>query len=394
MIKKKNIFYKIKNNNITAKRIVLISVFLSILVISKYIFGFVPGIETTTFLFVIFGIFLPLMDLSLLIIAFNLTVLIIYGFTNSWLMYWVIWTIIPLGSKILSIKIKNCYIFALWGFVAGFSMIFWFYLLDSILWGFAKANSSAITALPINLIEGFGTMFLIATLSRPIQKVFNHFSPIFFIKKPFKFTFPKKYALNLFTLFSLTSISFASIVTIFIVDKKIVTWENNSLRKGIDQRENTYFTDKIYQDIKNLPLSNSDQNDQYLNNQSYTTVKRTLQKIPGKQISLVIIAEDRAYVDIINVPSINDSTHISDIMRMSNRFNFVTNPGGSVVYEFGFKKFKDQTASATDKWGKSNKKWHEHYYPGIYLNRSYINLYIQKQLVKENDIIEFTYDHS
>ena len=75
------------NNRISVKRISLLGLFLAITFTAKITFGFVPGIEIVSFLFIMFGIFLPLLDLLLLITCFNLLVAIFYGFGTWWIVY-------------------------------------------------------------------------------------------------------------------------------------------------------------------------------------------------------------------------------------------------------------------------------------------------------------------
>ena len=77
----KTIANKIKNRKkMTVSRIALLGMLLALLISLKFAFGFVPGIEAVSFMFIILGIILPIIDLSLLLIAFNAGVLAIYGF--------------------------------------------------------------------------------------------------------------------------------------------------------------------------------------------------------------------------------------------------------------------------------------------------------------------------
>ena len=79
----KKISLKRENSKITVSRIALLGMLLAVLIAFKFALGFVPGIEVISFLFIILGIILPVFDLALLLVSFNIGVLAIYGF-GSW----------------------------------------------------------------------------------------------------------------------------------------------------------------------------------------------------------------------------------------------------------------------------------------------------------------------
>ncbi len=74
---------KIFGNRITPARVAILGMLLALLVTFKFILGFVPGVEIVSFTFIFVALFLPLIDLVLLVSAFNLLMLAIYGF-GTW----------------------------------------------------------------------------------------------------------------------------------------------------------------------------------------------------------------------------------------------------------------------------------------------------------------------
>jgi hypothetical protein len=61
-------------------RVAILGVLLSLMIALKYFFGFLPGIEFITFSFAFIGLFLPLLDLFVLLSSFILLVMAMYGF--------------------------------------------------------------------------------------------------------------------------------------------------------------------------------------------------------------------------------------------------------------------------------------------------------------------------
>lgn len=161
---------------ITVPRVAILGMLLALLVAFKYVLGFVPGIEIISFMFIFLGIFLPILDLSLLIISFNVMILVLYGFGTWWIAYWVIWPVDAFVSKFISKFTRSKYVFALWGFIAGLSVFVYYFFSDWIFFDYSYATMNVISAIPINLIEGFTTMLALITIAPLMSKVFNHYS--------------------------------------------------------------------------------------------------------------------------------------------------------------------------------------------------------------------------
>ncbi|MCP4336917.1 MAG: hypothetical protein GY679_03685 [Mycoplasma sp.] len=383
---------------LTPKRISVLGIFLSLLLVFKYIFGFVPGIETTTFFFVIFGIFLPILDLTLLLVSFNLSLLAIYGISYWWIMYWVIWPIVAYTSKLFSLKIKNVFAFSLLGFIFGFSIAFWDFILNLSLQGIGYAKLNLITALPINTIEGFVTMFLIITLSPIIQKIFSLHSSRFWQHEVFKFTTIKNFKISLASTISLSLISLSGIVTLFSTNDLFTLWSNNKIRGTLKQNylKNDVSLINIYDGSRLKDETTTGTINKYLYNTDYNNILRKLKTKPGKQVAVVVIASGKFYTDFIDVNNIKRNTNVVDILQNSKRFIFKGLKHG-MIYEFRFKKNKLQLKSDYDLHGNTTRKWSlsiPHYFPLYYINHRFASLYANKQTVKENDILEITYDHT
>lgn len=174
-------------------RITILGMFLALMIALKYLLGFIPGIELISFFFIIFGIFLPVVDLLLLISAFNFLILALYGFGLWWIAYWIIWPLDAFVAKGLSKITKNYLIFGLWGFFAGFLVFFWYFWIDFGIYGFNYALLNVISALPLNLIEGLFTMVMVIILGPLLAKVFAAHSHFWKNKKQnWNFTFIKK----------------------------------------------------------------------------------------------------------------------------------------------------------------------------------------------------------
>ncbi|CAM9100056.1 hypothetical protein [Mycoplasma todarodis] len=394
---------------ITPQRIALLGMFLALLLVFKYAFGFVPGIETTTFLFIIFGIFLPILDLSILIASFNLIIIAIYGVGYWWIMYWLIWPVIAFGSKLISLKIKSIYFFAFWGFIMGMSIGFWYYFLDLAIQGPEYARIRIITALPVNLIEGFTTMFLVVLLAIPIQKVFKLSSSKFYDGEVFAFKITKNPKLAIFITIILALLSTSAIVTIFVTEEVFVKWQNKELRKKMNHDylpsngdtpktiSNTKTKYGVYKELDNLSITKDTTpntgGSMYLTNQSYNSVLKKVKDLPGKQVAIVVIADRKTYTEILDIPNWKSGDKVSTILTKSKRFNFNLGRNNGALYEFGFKGIADDKKTKTNKWGESNKQWDRHFYPLYYINHKYAGLYVNLQNVEDEDILEFSYDH-
>lgn len=161
---------------ITVPRVAILGMLLALLIALKYTLGFIPGIEVISFMFIFLGIFLPAIDLLLLIASFNVLVVVIYGFGSWWFAYWIIWTADAFVSKGISKLTKNKFAFGVWGFVAGFSVLFWYFLSDWYFFDYSYATLNIVSAIPVNLIEGMTTMIACITIAPLMAKVFHAYS--------------------------------------------------------------------------------------------------------------------------------------------------------------------------------------------------------------------------
>ena len=224
-----NIFKFNKMNNsqkLTPSRVALLGMLLALMIALKYAFGFLAGIEFITFMFIFLGIFLPVLDLFLLIFCFNFLIAIIYGFGFWWFAYWIIWTSDAFISKVLSKVTKNRFVFGAWGFLAGFFVFFWYFISDWIFYDVSYALLNVITAIPINLIEGLTTMLTIILFAPIMSRIFKVYEVKFWNKKTaWQFREIKNKNLNIASitfvvLFSLVGITFLFIYNQWFFDLK------------------------------------------------------------------------------------------------------------------------------------------------------------------------------
>lgn len=194
MNKLKSIFFPKKNNKyyyfpkFSSVRIAFLGVYLALMVALKYLLGFIVGIELITFMFVIAGLYLPMKDGLILVIAFNLMVMAMYGAGTWEIMYYIIWPVDFIGAKILSKVTRNKYAIASWGFICGLSLLWWYFISDIFFFGTSFAIANIISAIPVNLIEGFTTVGMIISCGGAISKLFSTYSlQIWNIDKPYTF---------------------------------------------------------------------------------------------------------------------------------------------------------------------------------------------------------------
>ncbi|TCG11454.1 hypothetical protein [Mycoplasma todarodis] len=164
---------KIFGSRITPARVAILGMLLALLVTFKFILGFVPGVEIVSFTFIFVALFLPLIDLVLLVSAFNLLMLAIYGFGTWWFGYWPIFFIDILVSFSLKRVSKNIFFFAFLCFLGGINVGFWYFMMDLAFYDSTYATLNLITAIPINLAEAFTSMFMAILFGRALSRVFQ-----------------------------------------------------------------------------------------------------------------------------------------------------------------------------------------------------------------------------
>lgn len=220
----------------STKRIVILGMLLALLITFKYLLGFIPGLELITFFFIFFGIFLPIIDLFLLIVSFNLLVLVMYGFGIWWLVYWIIWPMAAFVSKGLSKITHNHLVFSFWGFCAGTLVFVWYYLNDLWFYGTSYAFLNLITALPINLIEGFSTMLVFMFLAPPLSKIFQNQKAMFWPEmKVWNFKTIKNQRYQIVIMCLITLIAISAIILLIVYNQVFIDWKAMELRKALNQ---------------------------------------------------------------------------------------------------------------------------------------------------------------
>ena len=365
---------------LTTKRICLLSLLLGIMIIAKYIFGFIPGVEIITFLFIVFGIVLPILDLSLLIISFNIIVVIMYGFGPWWLVYWIIWPIDAFVGKLIFKFTKKIYFLSLWGFFAGFLVFFWYFLSDMLIFGFNFALLNVITAIPINLIEGFTTMICILLFSRRIFDVFDMYKLRFWPKSQRINIQPVRVKWRISSLMVVSSAS--SIFILFGLNNVFTTLKNNILntqnRPGVVLDSNG---DKILNKYISIDKTNSLH---YLNSKYYNEI---YSKMNNNQVSIAVIANNKVIYDQISIR--NKSENLYSIMNTSKKLEFQYVKFSLLGYAVG-----EYRTKGTLKWmhGTSNIKMNNNYVPYIYQNHKFASLGASSLTVVPKSIYEFTYD--
>ncbi len=167
------------NNKINIKKISFIAVYLSVIFVSKIIFGTIAGVEIVTSLFVFAGMVFDLPMLILLVTCFNLLIIPIYGIGTWWLMYWPIWMFAVVATYFLKKYLeKNIFMFMVWtGFLA-FSLIFWFFIHDAIFFTMSFAIANLATALVPNLlglVSNMFTSFFLFWMIPHFRKMYNFY---------------------------------------------------------------------------------------------------------------------------------------------------------------------------------------------------------------------------
>lgn len=226
----------LKPKKITVPRIAVLGMLLALMIALQYALSFVPGIEVISFLFIFLGIFLPFVDLLFLIASFNILILVIHGFGSWWFAYWIIWPIDALVSKTISKFTKNKFVFGLWGFIAGFSVLFWYFISDWLFFDYSYATMNTISALPINLVEGMTTMLACITIAPPMAKVFHSYSlRIWGKENPWDFKKIKYEKLNYALTIFLAVAFIAGIVLLFIYNDAFMNLKQSLVNYGGDK---------------------------------------------------------------------------------------------------------------------------------------------------------------
>lgn len=300
----KNNGWYANSTKLSAKKITTISLLSAILVVFKFALGFIPGIEIVTSLFLIYAIFLPYKESLIVVFIFNIFNLVFYGFGFWWIMYWPIFiTNVSIG-KIAKNIFKNKYLLALVAFILGFSIIFWFYLSDLIWFGQAYAFSNILSALPVNLVEGFSNFLFCIIVAPKLMNILNmNIVNIWGKKYEFHFKETKHKKINIFASFFLAITSILGISIAFVYNNTFIQFSQNArIASNTFTQENNVNKNL---DINNLPIKNgllTQESLAFL--QSQMTIKDTV---------TAVIFNNKAYINI-NKNSVGENSFASEFL--------------------------------------------------------------------------------
>lgn len=356
---------------ITIKRIAILGLFLALLTTLKYALGFIPGIEVVTFMFVTLALILPILDLVLLIVCFNLLVIAMYGFGAWWFAYWVIWPMDVLITIVLSKFTRNRFIFGAWGFIAGFSVLIYYFFSDWAFFGIGFAYLNIFSAVPINLIEGFVTLFFVILLTPKILDVAALYAPQFWPDK-ISFTFkPVRwkilgYIATIFTaLLAIGGTVVLFVFNSFFLDLRLTKARESNIQGTISSREKAPSNWEL--------MTTDDYNATYLS-------------LKDNETAIVVIANGEVTKEVV---SVYQDMILYDAMQQLKtlEFKYFKTPGlGYFVNSFRKK------GEAQWRHGKSNETNYGDFYPMYAVNNAYAPLGVSSFKLVPHDVVEFTYD--
>ena len=375
---------KKKRIRISTNRIAILGLFLAVMFALKWGLGFIPGLEVVSFFFIIFSLFLPLLDLAILVVCFNMLVAIVYGIGSWWVAYWFIWPIDVLVTYMLKKVTNNKYIFAGWGLFAGLSVAFWYFLSGLVFFGKAKAIGDLITALPVNLIEGLATMFAVVLIGPKMLSIVKQFNSRFWPnQKVFMFseTRHKKWNIALSVALSLGSLSGISLI--FANRSFFNDWKENYAKQ--QWKNQTIFKDKFKD-----PTTGGEY--QFLNKSQYDSLSSSLS---NNQVGLALIANHKVFIEEITLHPNWDSSKekIEQVLNDSKlfEFKFYKSPTG----EDFIQTFKERSnPSAGWQHGTATYKNYGNFYPLLAINHHISELGSSDWSVSPKEIYELSYDAS
>lgn len=376
------IFYFRCNNNVDrtflpsylVKNLVLLSILTTILIIIKYAFGNIIGIEFVTFLFCLYALFLSLKDSLFIVVLFNLMILILYGFGSWYLVYWIIYPLTVLVVYLLKKWLKNSYRFAFISGILSFSSIFWYFLSDIIFFDTIYAITNLITALPISIISLISNLLAGLILLKPLSKLFNN--NLWLIK-------PDYQSINIIDNYSILNTVFISTISIIMIiggsfiiinNSFFINWSNdisNILRdNGSKQRKYHYQ----YQ----LGLLKSDNYFNFYND------------LDGDEIGIVAIANNNIYKAKIKNNNLSLANIIFDKNKLKNPdqfyFDYIVQKSQTILGRF-----------VGDLWIVNNDQLKQinldHNYPTVFVGDIRNEQGVEQTIVKNKHIYQFSYDY-
>lgn len=359
---------------ISVARVAILGMFLALLITFKYALGFIPGVEIVSFMFIVFGMFLPVFDLALLVVCFNLLIVVIYGFGGWWFAYWIIWPIDAFMSKGLSKLTKNRFVFSIFGFFAGVSVMFWYFLSDMFFFGQSFAVMNLISAIPINTIEGFVTMFMIITVAPKLLKVINMYAPTIWGEKHcYKFN-DIKHKKTGYTFVWLMSIgAIAGTVTMFVKNDFFLSWKSREMRND--------FTPGHIGDQGSVPKGwGAIGVDEY---------NRIYDDLTEDEIAIVIVANGNYFYEEVNI---HNGEKLEEALLNMEEYEFKLYDTGDSLGKF----IQTYRPVGSQVWlhGTAQSQNYGDYYPMILIDHEYASLGATSLIVEGKDIIEITYDHN
>ena len=163
------------NKNSVSYNAALTGIITALLSVGKLALSFIPNIEITSFMIIIFTVFFG-RKVLISVFAFILIEGIIYGFGVWWIGYLYIWPILCLVT--LAIR-KHATRFSLtvlsssFGLLFGFLMSCTYMFIGSAKPGLNYAITWWISGIPFDLIHGVGNFLIMLCLYTPVVKVLN-----------------------------------------------------------------------------------------------------------------------------------------------------------------------------------------------------------------------------
>jgi len=151
---------------------VLIALLASILTISKEILVFLPNIEIVSFLLIVYTHSLPTSMVYMIALIFCFIQIMLYGIGLWTPMYFILWPLLILLTKLLKNNLKTesqlAVFNALFGLCFGFMTSIPYFIID-----FKMGWAGFLRGIPFDLIHCIGNYLVMLVLYQPSMKVIN-----------------------------------------------------------------------------------------------------------------------------------------------------------------------------------------------------------------------------
>lgn len=152
-----------------ARDVVLIGILSATITAGKLALSFIPNVEIVTLLFMAYTIVFGYKKTLLISIVFTTTEIFIYGF-NTWLLvYYFIWPMLIIITKLTSKKVKSEYGYAIIGAIFGYAFGFFAAVGESLFYGVAYGLTYWIRGLLFDLVHGTSNFIIILVLFKPLK---------------------------------------------------------------------------------------------------------------------------------------------------------------------------------------------------------------------------------